>query len=418
MASLPPNLAILGGPPRFARKLYVGAPNIGSRQALLARIEDVLDKRWLTNNGQYVQAFERRIRDHTDVRHCIAVTNATVGLQLVIRALGLSGEVILPSFTFVATAHALQWVGIRPVFCDIDPVTHTMDPDLVEDLITPATTGIMGVHLWGRPCAPARLSALAQRHGLELIFDAAHAFGCAARNKMLGAFGRAEVFSFHATKFINSLEGGSIVTNDDALADKLRSMINFGFSGIDTVSCLGTNAKMNEFSACAGLTSLDAMGEIRARNQQNYFAYQRGLAHIAGIKVLAYDSRDRSNYHYIVVEIDELAAGLSRDEIVAALWADNVHVRRYFHPGCHMMEPYRTSDPNVGARLPNTNSVCARVMLLPNGTTVSLDDVQSCCQLIEDIIARRLHVRSALSGHPRTTIKNIAVSEIRLPEAV
>ncbi len=397
MARHPPNLAILGGRPRFARKLHVGAPNLGDRGALLARIEDVLDRRWLTNNGQYVQEFERRISDHAGVRHCIAVTNATVGLQVLIRALGLSGDVILPSLTFVATAHALQWLGIRPVFCDIDPATHMMNPDRVEELITPATTGIMGVHLWGRPCAPARLGALARKHGLALVFDAAHAFGCSARGTMLGGFGRAEVFSFHATKFINSLEGGAIVTNDDALAKTLRSMINFGFSGLDAVSCLGTNAKMNEFSACAGLTSLDDMDQIRARNRQNYLAYQQGLASIAGMKLLTYDAENRSNYHYVVVEIDAVAAGLSRDEIVTALWADNVHARRYFYPGCHMMEPYRTLDPNAGARLPHTNDLCARIMLLPNGTSIGLEDVRSCCQLIKDIVARQIHVHRALS---------------------
>ena len=416
MAYDPPNLAILGGRPRFGRKLYVGAPNLGSRQALLARIEDVLDKRWLTNNGQYVQAFEKRIKDHTGVRNCIAVTNATVGLQLVIRALGLSGEVILPSFTFVATAHALQWVGIRPVFCDIDPTTHTMDPDRIEELITPATTGIMGVHLWGQPCAPARLTAIAKKYGLELIFDAAHAFGCSSRQTMIGGFGRAEVFSFHATKFVNSLEGGAIVTNDDALAEKLRSMINFGFSGIDAVSCLGTNAKMNEFSACAGLTCLDSVSQILARNRENYLEYQQGLAHVAGIKMLAYDITNRSNYHYVVVELDEAASGLTRDEVVAALWADNVHARRYFYPGCHMMEPYRTVDPNAGAHLPNTISLCGRVMLLPNDMTISVDDVRSCCQLIKDITTNRANVRRAISGNMRGSAA--PAPNIRMPEVV
>ena len=215
-------LAIFGGKPAFDEQLHVGRPNIGDRARFLQRVEDMLDRRWLTNNGPFVQEFEQRIADYVGVKHCIAVANATIGLGLAARALEMSGEVIVPSMTFVATAHILQWQQTTPVFCDIDPETHLLDPQRVEERITPHTTGILPVHLWGRPCDTAALEDIARRHNLRLLYDAAHAFGNSHQGKMIGNFGDAEVFSFHATKFLNSLEGGAIVTNDDELAATIR----------------------------------------------------------------------------------------------------------------------------------------------------------------------------------------------------
>ncbi len=224
------DLAIFGGEPAFAQPLHVGAPNLGERSRFLARVEDIFDRKWLSNGGPYVHEFERRVADVAGVRHCVATCNGTLALEIVIRALGLRGEVIVPAFTFVATAHALQWQEITPVFCDIDPRTHTLDPDGVEALITPRTSAILGVHLWGRPCAHDRLESLARRHRLTLLYDASHAFGCTYRAQPIGGLGAAEVFSFHATKFVNACEGGAVVTNDDALAAKVRLMKNF-FAG-------------------------------------------------------------------------------------------------------------------------------------------------------------------------------------------
>ena len=175
----------------------------------------MLDRRWLSNNGVFVRDFERQIADYLGVKHCIAVCNGTIALELAIRALELKGEVIIPSFTFIATAHALQWQEITPVFCDIDPKTHTLNPWRVESLITPRTSGIIGVHVWGQPCDVETLTEIANKHHLKLMFDASHAFGCSHGRTMIGNFGSAEVFSFHATKFINAFEGGAIVTNDD-----------------------------------------------------------------------------------------------------------------------------------------------------------------------------------------------------------
>jgi len=201
------DLAINGAEPAFDSPLHVGRPNIGKREDFLARVNEIFDRRWFSNNGPMVQEFEQKLAEHLQVKHCIAMCNGTIALEIAIRALGLKGEVIVPSYTFVATAHALQWQEITPVFADIDPKTHTLDPESVRRMITPRTTGIVGVHLWGRPCNVEALQAVADEHGLQLMFDAAHAFSCAHNGKMIANFGRCEVFSFHATKFFNTLKG-------------------------------------------------------------------------------------------------------------------------------------------------------------------------------------------------------------------
>lgn len=381
------SLAVFGGPPAFTDLLHVGRPNIGCRPAFMRRVEQLLERRWLTNNGPFVQEFERRVADFLQVKHCIAMCNATIALEIAARALGFAGEVIVPSFTFIATAHALQWQGITPIFGDIDPATHNLNPDKVEAMITLRTTGIIGVHVWGRPCAIEALTALAERRNLKLIFDAAHAFGCSYKGQMIGGFGEAEVLSFHATKFFNTFEGGAVTTNNDELATEMRYMRNFGFAGYDTAISVGTNGKMSEVSAAMGLTGLESLEGFIETNRRNYYAYQRGLAGIPGLKMIVYDETERNNYQYIVVEVEEAAAGLSRDELVRFLHAENVLARRYFYPGCHQMEPYRSYFPHAGLSLPETEFLAQRVMSLPTGTAVTGDDIQTITGLIRFIVA-------------------------------
>jgi len=397
------DLAIFGSPPAFREKVHVGRPNIGNRERLLERINDILDRRWLTNNGRYVQEFEREVARLAGVRHCIAACNGTIALEIVIRALGLEGEVIVPSFTFVATAHALQWQEIKPVFCDIDPKTYTLSPGRVEEMITPATTGIIGVHLWGRSCDVEALGEIAGRHGLKLLFDAAHAFGCSRRGRMIGSFGNAEVFSFHATKFLNTFEGGAILTNDDALAEKVRLMKNFGFSGYDNVIHIGTNGKMSEVSAAMGLTGLESMDEFISANRRNYREYREGVKGLPGVSLIGYDESEACNYQYIVLEVDEEQTGIGRDHLVWILHAENVIARRYFFPGCHRMEPYRSYFPHAGLVLPETEKLANRVLLLPTGTSVSSGDIRKICSIVRRAVANGPGLRAKLeeSAAPR-----------------
>jgi dTDP-4-amino-4,6-dideoxygalactose transaminase len=392
------DLAIFGSASAFAEKVHVGKPNVGNREHLLARINDMLDRNWLTNDGPYVHEFEKRIAERVGVRHCVAMCNATISLEIAIRALGLTGEVIVPSFTFIATAHALQWQEVTPVFCDIGAKTHLLDPAQVEKMITPRTTGIIGVHTWGRACDIDALESIARRRHLQLLFDAAHAFGCSYESKAIGGFGRCEVFSFHATKFFNSFEGGAVTTNDDALAEKMRLMRNFGFRGNDNVIYIGTNGKMTEVCAAMGLTSLESLQEFVDTNRRNHDAYRRGLATTPGVDLMEYGTRERSNYQYIVAEVDEAEAGLTRDELVAVLVAENVLARRYFFPGCHQMEPYRSYFPHTALVLPETEEVCRRVMVLPNGTSVDESAVARICEVIRTAILNAVAVKAQLAG--------------------
>jgi dTDP-4-amino-4,6-dideoxygalactose transaminase len=396
MKNLLSDLAIFGGAPTFAEELHVGRPNVGDRQRLLERINDLLDRRWFTNNGPYVQAFERRIADMIGVRNCIAMCNATVGLEIAIRAVGLAGEVIVPSMTFIATAHALQWQEVTPVFCDVDPASHNIDPRRIEELITPRTSGIIGVHLWGRPCDVGGLAEIARRHKLKLLYDAAHAFGCSHNGRMIGGFGDAEVFSFHATKFFNTFEGGAVVTDDDGLASRVRLMKNFGFAGYDDVSYIGTNGKMSEVSAAMGLTLLESLDELIAINHRNYKQYQRELEGLPGVHMVTYDEAEKCNYQYIILEIDKAVTQVSRDRLVDVLWAENVLARRYFYPGCHRMEPYRSYFPHAGLLLPHTERLVTRVLSLPTGTAVDEEKVGQICQILRLAVENGPQVRQRL----------------------
>lgn len=375
------DLAINGAPPAFDEPLHVGRPNIANREAFLQRIEQILDSQWLTNNGPVVQEFEQRIAEYLGVKHCVAMCNGTIALEIAIRALGLSSEVIVPSWTFVATAHALYWQGITPVFADIDPTTHNLDPDAVLRMITPRTTGIIGVHLWGRAAPIDELQAIADEHRLKLMFDAAHAFGSTYQGKSIGNFGECEAFSFHATKAFNSMEGGAVTTNNDKLAETMRLMRNFGFAGYDDVIHPGTNGKMIESCAAMGLANLSGFDNIVATNQRNHLAYKKALADVPGISVLDYDLTERSNFHYVVLEVDNRCA-TSRDKIVAALQAENILARKYFWPGCHQMQPYRDLFPHAQATLFHTQALAEKIIVLPNGNSVS----DSAINVISEII--------------------------------
>lgn len=361
----------------------------------------MLDRRWFTNDGPYVREFEARVCEYVGVKNAVAMCNATIALEIAIRATDLQGEVIIPSYTFVATAHALQWQQITPVFCDIDPDTHCMDPAKLERMITPRTTGVIGVHLWGQPCAVQELQEITDRRRLTLLFDAAHAFGCSHRGQMIGSFGRAEVFSFHATKFMNTFEGGAVVTNDNALAQKMRLMRNFGFADLDRVVHPGTNGKMPEICAAMGLTSFEALDDILAANHRNYELYKVALRGMPGLRLKLPDVLGKRNLQYIVVEVDPEVTGLERDDIVDVLRAENCLARRYFWPGVHNMEPYRSLYPHAHLLLESTKQVAARVFLLPTGSAVDAAAIGTIGGLLRTALLSSDRVRVQLSVRRR-----------------
>jgi dTDP-4-amino-4,6-dideoxygalactose transaminase len=337
-------------------------------------VDDAFDRKWLTNDGYYVKKFEEDLKRVTRVDNCVAVCNGTVALQVAAKALGLTGEVIVPSFTFIASAHALSWIGLEPVFCDVQADTHNINPDLIENLITPRTTAILAVHLWGSPCDVEALTRIACEHDLKLIFDAAHAFASSYNQRMIGNNGSCEIFSFHATKFLNSAEGGAVATNDAELAQRARLMRNFGFKAVDTVIELGTNGKMNELSAIMGICSLEQMDAFIDVNRRNYELYEGLLSNLPGIRFHRYPLTERCNYQYIVLEVE------NRDDLLHVLECENVKARRYFNPGCHRMAPYDKA--GHAQSLPVTDQLSEHVLCLPNGTSVSENDVREICSII------------------------------------
>lgn len=393
------DLALFGGTPAYPEALHVGRPNIGDKQAILKRISDILDRRWLTNDGPCVRELEERIAERVGVKNCVAICNGTVALELLLKALGLQGEIIVPSFTFVATAHCVSWLGHQPVFADVNPYTHSLDPAHVEKLITPKTTGIIGVHLWGIPCDVKGLTAVARAHNLRLIFDAAHAFGCSHEGKPIGGHGDAEVYSFHATKFFNTFEGGAIVTNDSNLAQECRRLRNFGFEGFDNVTRIGTNGKMTEVCAAMGLESLASLDRFIATNRANWSAYEAELRDVPGIRLLDYSSPDSRNYQYVVLNVEPTGAGLSRDELAAVLTAENVLARRYFTPGSHRMVAYREEHGRL--KLPVTELLSQQVLCLPTGTAISESDIRVIGSIIRTAVASSAQIRQQLEARAR-----------------
>ena len=365
--------------PILSAPLHVGAPNMGPWHEFSELAQGMFRRRWLTNRGPLVIELEQRLRAYLEVEHVVLCANGTIALELAAQAAGLRGEVIVPSFTFIASAHALQWQGLKPVFCDIDPQTYNIDPEVIEALITPATQAILGVHLYGRPCEIGRLQQIADRHGLALLFDAAHAFGCRHQGKAIGGHGLCEVFSFHATKVFNTFEGGAVATNDGDLAEKVRLLQNFGFQAEDHVVALGINGKMPEINAAMGLVNLDHLDAFIAVNRGHYGLYAQQLKPLNGIRLIDYPEGDANNYHYIIIEIDAAQFGASRDQLRDYLRQHQVLARRYFTPGCHRMAPYQSHGP---WHLPQTEAVCERLLALPNGTQLSAAMVQHICDLI------------------------------------
>jgi dTDP-4-amino-4,6-dideoxygalactose transaminase len=387
-------LAIFGGAPSFAEPLHVGRPNIGDREAVLRAIGEAVDERWLSNNGTKLLAFETALeRRLGGGLHCVATCNGTLALQIALRALGVRGEVVLPSFTFVATAHAVAWERMTPVFADVEPATLCMGPAEAEARIGAETGALLGVHLWGRSGDVEGLERLARERGVPLLFDAAHGLGCSRDGRPLVGFGDAAILSFHATKVANSFEGGAIVTADAELAERAARMRNFGFVDEDEVVGLGTNAKMSEASAAMGLASLQALDGFLTANRRNHVAYAAALEGIPGVELMPFPSPQESNCHHVTVLVDPAAAGLDRDALRAVLVAENVLARRYFHPGCHRMPPH---SERPSAALPVTERALERCLSLPTGTALTPEQAGTIGRLIRLAVSDPRAVRARL----------------------
>ena len=390
-------LGIFSGRPHFSDPLHVGAPNTPGRKEFMKHIELILSRNRLTNSGPVLKEFEERLANRLGVKHVVTTCNGTMALELTIMALEIKGDVLLPSFTFVATAHAVKMRGLKPIFCDIDPKTYCLDPASVQNLVTPHSSDVLGVHLWGRICDVEKLELICSQNNLKLFFDASHAFGCTKGGKSAGVFGIAEIFSFHATKFFHTIEGGAIATSDDSLAEELRIIKNFGFTGYDTVSCLGTNGKMSEISAAMGLANLIYVDQMMQRLTEQYALYQSILEHISGLKITPLDSQQTNNCQYVMFEIED-SASIRRDDLIEILHAENILARRYFYPGCHRMEPYKSEVELLKHNLlPVTESVSSRIICLPNSLRLSNDDIRNVCKIIRFAVENGKEISRALT---------------------
>ncbi len=397
------DLAIFGGSPEFSRPLVVGRPNLCPPEVFAARAEAIMRTGMLSNHGPTVRAFEAELARRSGVRNCIVTCSATTALEIVIRAMDLRGEVVVPSFTFISPVHALRREGVTPVFCDVDPTHHCLDVREVEARLTPRTSAVLAVNLWGQACDVDALARLCRERGLRLIFDSAHAFGCAWRGTPLGGFGDAEVFSFHATKVLNAGEGGCILTRDDALAERCAPMINFGITDGDTVAMHGTNGKMQELAAALGLANLECIDDFLAANRANDAAYRRALQGARGIRILTRDPANESNLHYVVLELDEATIGADRNEILEVLASENIRARRYFFPGCHLAEPYRSDASTPRPALPHTERLAREVLVMPTGMATAVADVERACEVLRFIVEHGAEVRATLRRTPGRT---------------
>lgn len=373
-------LAILGADVAFPEPIPVGQLYFPSWQRYQASMEGIFERRYYTNQGPLTREFEAKLESYLGVKHVICVTNATIGLMMAAEALELTGRVILPSFTFIASAQSLSWCGLEPVFCDVDPHTHQIDINQLDKLFDESVSAIMGVNLWGGACSPETLEEYVKKKGIQVYFDSAHAFGCEVNGKRVGGFGSLEVFSFHATKILSACEGGCISTNDDIIASKLRN-IRSSYGAGHPVSVVKTsNGRMSEAQAAIGLLSLEDLGANQANNRAIFETYKELLATVDGIKLVNPSGVTVSNYQYVVVEIDELDFGLSRDQLILVLEADNILARRYFYPGLHRTAEF--SGGVCGEELPETDALSHRCLQLPVGAAVDIDTVHKICKII------------------------------------
>ncbi len=389
--------AILGGAPAFPEGLQLLRPSVDDPAAVAATIREVLEGRTWTN-GRLVAELERRCEEYLGVRHCVAVSSCTSGLMLVLRAADLSGDVVLPSFTFAATAHAVDWCGLRPVFADIDPATLTLSAAAARRATGARTAAILATHIYGTPCDVEGLEEAARASGIRLFFDAAHALGSRHAGRAVGGFGDAEVFSLSPTKVMVAGEGGIIATDDDLLAERCRVGRDYGNPGDYDCTFVGLNARMSEVHAAIALASLEGLDvRIEARNRLAA-AYRRGLSAIPGITFPAVPEGDRSTFKDVALLVDPEAFGMTAVDLGRALAAEGVETRRYYAPPVHAMRAYR-SLVGVTGPLPVTDDAAARVLVVPLWGGLTEAHVE---RLVEAVW--RIHVHAAgLPGRRKDT---------------
>ena len=366
---------------RFDTPMYVTRPFLPPIEEFCAGLQEIWDNKWLTNNGPVLKRFTSQLSRYVGTDNVCLFSNGTLALQLGLQGMGLSGEVITTPFTFVATTHALYWNKLRPVFVDIEPEHYTLDPEKVEAAITPWTSAILAVHVFGYPCKLKELADIAKRHNLRLIYDAAHAFGVEVDGKSIALYGDMSMFSFHATKLYHSIEGGMLTFQDSGLKQTLDYLKNFGFKNEVEVVMPGTNAKMNEMQALMGILVLKYLDDMMEKGRQIEAIYRERLADVPGVRIpKPQPDNVRYNHSYMPVEVDEAGFGMSRDQLYEELKKHNVFARKYFYPLVPDFPCYR--HVHIGDPLAVARGVAKRILTLPTYHDLSLLDVAGICDMI------------------------------------
>jgi dTDP-4-amino-4,6-dideoxygalactose transaminase len=387
--------AILGGKPVFSDKQPIVRPVLPDFESLAGEVQDIL-RTGMVTKGRHLQAFEEAVAEHLNVKHAVGVSSCTTGLMLTYRGLGLSGDVVVPSFTFMATVSALVWCGLRPVFADVDPGTTNLNPEAVEAVLTPQTSAIVAVHNFGNPADIVALESLAARRGIRLIFDAAHGFGALYQGQPVGAQGDAQVFSLSPTKLLIAGEGGIVATNDDALALAIRLGREYGNDGNYDSAFAGMNARMAEFNALVGLGSLALLEEAALRRNKTARLFQKELGKLPGIGFQEVCQGNRISYKDFSITVQPEAFGLTRDELAVALAAENIDTRKYYDPPVHRQKAYRSYYD--GSPLPSTDWLSASSLSIPIWTHLSAETAAGICTAFERIHAQAREVHRFLTS--------------------
>lgn len=363
------------------KNVYVTQPYLPPLDEFIPYLEEIWENKWLTNNGPFHQQLEAALCEYLGVRHLSLFSNGTLALITALQALRITGEVITTPFSFVATTHALHWNGIKPVFADIDPHTFTLDPARIEAAITPQTTAIMPVHVYGHPCALDEIQRIADIYGLKVIYDAAHAFGVRVEDKSVLEFGDMSVLSFHATKVFNTFEGGAIVCRDEKSKQRIDFLKNFGFADEVTVVAPGINAKMNEIQAAFGLLQLKHMAQVMDQREQVDRRYREALAGIPGLKLHEMSSHATQNHSYFPILIGpEFPIG--RDALYQKLRNEGIFSRRYFYPLISDFPAYRGLPSARRENLPVATRVAEQVLCLPIYPALGADEQERVIDVI------------------------------------
>ena len=355
--------------------ITVTSPLLPSLDEFMPYLQDIWSRKWLTNNGYYHQELEKALCEYLKVPYISLFTNGTLPLLCALQALRITGEVITTPYSFVATTHSLWWNGIKPVFVDIDPETCNIDPEKIEDAITPRTTAIMPVHVYGKPCDTDRIQAIADKYGLKVIYDAAHAFGVKVNGESILNAGDISTLSFHATKVYNTIEGGALVCHDEKTKKRIDYLKNFGFAGETEIVAPGINGKMDEIRSAYGLLNLKQVDTAIEARHQIAIKYRKILRNIKGLHFMEYITGVRHNYSYFPIFVDAEKYGMTRDELYFKMKEQNVFGRRYFYPLISEFSTYRGLDSARLDNLPVAHKIANSVICLPMYAGLSEDDI-------------------------------------------